>query len=1577
MRLTLRLLGPPEVHLDGEPLTGLASNKVRALLFFLAVEANQRHRRETLAGLLWPDYPERSARTNLSNALSNLRTTLSDRNAAQPFLLASGETIQLNPQSDCSVDTQAFEALVAQEDALQGEDWDAAADLYRGTFLEGFSLADSPAFEQWALVVRERLRGQAMTALERRAAAYEEAGDYPRAIERARRQLDLAPWYEAAHRAVMRALALSGDRASALAQYETCARILDSELGVGPDAETTRLLDQIRDGTLTAAPPAAPQIESPYKGLRPFAEADAGDFFGRESLVRELLARLEHTADGSTNARFLAVVGPSGSGKSSVVKAGLIPALRHGALPNSEKWTFVTLSPGTHPFEELEAALLRVAVNPPESLLSQLCEDERGLLRAARRALPADPDAELVLVLDQFEELFALVDDEDVRAHLLDSLVAAVLDARSPLRVVVVLRADFVGRALEYVDFGELVRQNTAFVLPLAPNEVEQAITGPAQRVGLDVEPGLVARIVQDVGHQPGMLPLLQYALTELFERRQDNLLTLDAYRDSGGVTGALARRAEEVYAGLAPAGQEAARQFFLRLVALGEGMEGTRRRVPRAELEALQTSDVSETPDVLDRVIDAYGRYRLLTFDRDPRTRSPTVEMAHEALLREWPRLRDWLDESRGDVWMERLLGNAVAEWLDARRDPSYLLRGARLAQFEGWAQGTPLALTADERAYLQASLAGRQARAAAEAARQRRELETARALAEEQARSASRLRRWSAYLAVALLVALVAALAAGLLGNQARLRSDENALLAAENIDVARTAQVDRAAALAGEATAQAASTRAVVELGNAQTAQAQEAAQRATAEAEADLRATAEALAVKQREEARRQASIGLASQAMQELEGAFPERAVLLALEALERYPYTWQAERALGQAVLGNRLRLILRHEAKLGATQWSPDGTRVLTSDRNGTAKVWDAHTGEELLTLSGQQDLVWRAAWSPTGDRIAIASEDGTATIWEISSALDAGATAGKGPLTLAGHTDWVNWALWSLDGVRVATASDDGTAKLWNATTGDELLTLAGHTGWIWQAQWSPAGDRILTSSADGTAKVWDAITGEELLTMSQEDQNVVTAWSPDGSRILTASEDGTATVWDIAAALNTDAVIGKEIYTLSGHRDEVRWAQWSPDGSRIVTTSDDRTAKVWDGDTGVELVTFSEHEGRVHKAAWSPRGDYIVTCSKDSTARVWNAATGAEIAVLSGHTVDVEEVAWSPAGDRILTASSDLTARIWDPNPALLTIAGLDGFVSNAAWSPAGDRVARGSRDYTTRVWDADTGEELLILQGHEREIMTVFWSPSGDRMLTASLDATAKVWDATTGEELLTLSGHKGWVFAAVWSPDGTRIATSSADGTARVWDGATGDEIYTLIGHENTVAFALWSPEGTTIATASFDGTVKLWDAATGQAIRDLCSEDCRFAVSAVGWSPDGKQLITYGDDAMGRVWDADTGKELRAFPGQSGTVNDAYWSPTGERILTAGGDSTVRVWDAATGAERVRYDVSGFASASWSPDGARIAVASDDGMLTILPAWQTIHELIAQAKECCVVRDLTPEERTQFGLPVE
>jgi class 3 adenylate cyclase len=334
-----------------------------------------------------------------------------------------------------------------------------------------------------------------------------------------------------------------------------------------------------------APAPEGADVENPYKGLRAFREADSADFFGREALAERLVARL---GEAVPLARFLAVVGPSGSGKSSVVRAGVLPALRGGGLPGSERWLIVEMIPGPDPVGELAAALSAASGQDPARVRATLAADELGLLRTAQQLLPALRQSALLLVIDQFEEVFTLVTDEPARVHFLETLHRAVTAPASPVRVLVTLRADFYDRPLLYPDPGELLRQRTEVVLPLTAEELARAISNPAGRAGVTVEAPLVGAMIQDVAEQPGTLPLLEYALTELFDHRAGARLTLAAYRASGGVQGALGRRADETYGALGAPAQEVARQVFLRLVTLGEGAEDTRRRVRRAELAGL-----------------------------------------------------------------------------------------------------------------------------------------------------------------------------------------------------------------------------------------------------------------------------------------------------------------------------------------------------------------------------------------------------------------------------------------------------------------------------------------------------------------------------------------------------------------------------------------------------------------------------------------------------------------------------------------------------------------------------------------------------------------------------------------------------------------------------------------------------------------------------------------------------------------------------------------------------------------------------------------------------------------------------
>ncbi|MBC8170575.1 MAG: serine/threonine-protein kinase PknK, partial [Anaerolineae bacterium] len=495
----------------------------------------------------------------------------------------------------------------------------------------------------------------------------------------------------------------------------------------------------IRQAFSTEVAPVSPPVDdthltNPYKGLRPFDEADSEDFFGREALTWQLLERMR---EQTPLVRFLAVVGPSGSGKSSVVKAGLLPALRKDELKGASGWIIRAMVPGNQPLRALEEALLSAASKSPLDLYTLLKNQPDGLLQAVEHIL-GSAETEFLLVIDQFEEIFTFTTDETERAHFLNLLYTAIIAPTTRLRVIVTMRADYYDRPLLYDDFGTLVKSRTEFVLPLMASELERAISGPAARIGLHVGSDLVAAMVDDVRREPGGLPLLQYALTELYEQRDGRNLTLEAYYNSGGVTGALARRAEQVYTRLRAQPQAIARQLFLRLVNPDDVHQDTRRRARRGELLALGDNDM------INDVLDTFDKFRLLTFDREPGTREPMVEVAHEALIRNWERLQDWLDDSREDIRLQRRLAAYCAEWISTKRNPDFLLQGGRLLEFETWAKHTELTLTPDEHTYIEQSI---------------KERENLRTLERERKEREVRLVNYSQWVVRALLVAVVIA--------------------------------------------------------------------------------------------------------------------------------------------------------------------------------------------------------------------------------------------------------------------------------------------------------------------------------------------------------------------------------------------------------------------------------------------------------------------------------------------------------------------------------------------------------------------------------------------------------------------------------------------------------------------------------------------------------------------------------------------------------------------------------------------------------------------------------------------------
>jgi DNA-binding SARP family transcriptional activator/WD40 repeat protein len=942
------------------------------------------------------------------------------------------------------------------------------------------------------------------------------------------------------------------------------------EIAPGPDdsaavlAEFASVLGARPDG------PAAvvADVRNPFKGLRPFLEADALDFFGREAFIRRLLDRL---SDADRSSRFIAVVGPSGSGKSSAVSAGLVAALRHGAVPGSEGWFVTEMHPGHHPMEELDAALLRVAVHPPAGLLGRLESGPRGLLELADALVPEG--TELLLIVDQFEEAFTLTEVEDDRALFLESLRVATADPASRVRVIATLRADFYDRPLRYPRMGEVIGSSTETLSPLTPEELERAIVRPAEHAGLTVDRALVPQIAADVAEQPGALPLVQYALTELYDRRHDGRLTLEAYREIGGVGGALAASAEHLYASRQPAGRNAVRQLFLRLVTIGDGVADTRRRVSLSELSAIEV-DAS----AMESALDTYGRHRLLTFDRDPVTREPTVEVAHEALLSAWERLRGWIEEAREDVRMRRRLSDTAREWERNGRESSFLLAGSRLDQFESWGTATNLALGLEERGYLSASVARRDEERDAEATRALRERTLER-------RSVKRLR--------ALVVALTAA--ALVAGTLTAIALNRNAS-AQRASSLATGRELLAGAAKNLEADRQLAILLALEALRTTQGVDGT-----VLPEAEEFLRRAAPAVAID---------TTTILGSTFRENDGWVTPDGNAVALVGDDGSVGVWNlrnGSRILGRPSPDNSCG------AEIGCpdvfhVSLSDDAHLMATGDGEGLAHVWDldsrrevmtasTHAGPKILAGSFGDGVSPMVALSPDGRLLATLGSDTSLRMWEVSTGARVWALAPEG-------TDAFGPPRFSADGTRLLVCSWPGPPRVVDVATGETMVSPSGDFGC--GTPFSADGSRIAFAMSRGGPdhiEVWDLRQRTRVATApyaeigSAYEVAVVQrmALSPDGKILAVVGSHGR----NLVLLMDADTVAPLD--TLE-HREQVFQVTFSTDGTRIATSSDDGAARVWNAQTGKLIFTSPDEPNNLVGAAFSQDGSRIAMFYSD---------------------------------------------------------------------------------------------------------------------------------------------------------------------------------------------------------------------------------------------------------------------------------------------------------------------------------------------------------------------------------------
>jgi WD40 repeat protein/basic membrane lipoprotein Med (substrate-binding protein (PBP1-ABC) superfamily)/DNA-binding SARP family transcriptional activator len=1395
MQLEVRLFGQFNLQYAGQEIL-IPSRPAQSLLAFLVLNTGVIHRREYLAGLLWPDTTETNARSYLRKALWLIRKSFEGANAPwREYLKIDEISVAFESTSAYWLDAH----LITQHKDAQ--DWSidelkTILSSFLGELLPGF-------YDQWTVIERERHQmayHQKMNLLLERLIQH---GQWDEVLEWGEQwiRLDYSP--EPAFRALMIAHAGLGDQGMVGATYQRCVQALDRDLGLEPSPETQRLFQQLVSGEALPTILGLPERETiaiaeelpapgspPYKGLEYFDVGDADLFFGREKLTARLAGRL---GEGE---RILFVVGDSGSGKSSLVRAGLIPALKSGdelidgSFPanDSPDWLVHVLQPTAQPLAMLASSLCRAEPSLPSvsALSDDLRQDSHTLHLCARRLCQTHTASRLLLVVDQFEELFTLCPEAAQREVFIDNLLTAVdPDASGPTIVVITLRADFYAHCAQYPELRQQLAAHQEYIGPMSSGELRRAIEEPARQGDWEFEPDLVDLILRDVRGQPGSLPLLSHALLETWQRRRGRILTLKSYAESGSVQGAIAHTAEKVYQqGLDGSQQAIARQIFLRLTELGEDTPETRRRAQVTEL----LPSVDQRPAV-EAVLEKLVEARLVTVSED------YAEVSHEALIREWPTLRQWLEEDRQGIKLHHQLTEATRAWESMSRDESALYRGARLANALEWAQGHDDEVNILEQEFLEAS---------SDLTERRHQ---------EQVRANRRLRWLIIGLASLLLVAFLSTVFAF---NQ-RSRAQNEAHLA--------TSRQLAAAALNNLG----ADPELGILLALEAIAEAQTAGLPIPREAEEALHQSLQT--------SRLEMVIDAHPGGVREIDYS-PDGERLVSV-GKDRLIKVWDAR--TGQLLDSTRATNIeITHVA------YSPGGEYIATSDHDLTAKIWDSGTLTQITSLEGHETGVLTLAFSPDGNRLVTS----TMSPWEGEFVWDA--STGQLIDILPGEVTITEAISFSPDGEWIAAATFDGRVSLWNASTYNQIHSLGSGESMMIGLAFSPDGSQLAASDADGKVTIWDFSSGEELLSFyAHADWILDIEFSPDGTRLATTSLDGSAKIWDVST--------GQELLQLAGHTNGILSVTFNPSGERLATASQDGTIRLWNVALSREWLSYPIPEG-VSRIAFSPDSSLLVAgTGNQGEIHLWDLATGEEAVQFSdgGHPGGVEAVAISPDGSRLASVGGDASLKIWDIDTGqLLNTKDEPEFsvIHDVAYSPDGSLLAIGGEDYTIKLIDAARLEKSSEFLNKDM-VDGLAFSPDGNLLASTTRSGVARLWDVRTGEETQTLVVAADWLADLDFSPHGDSLALAGDDGTVSIWQIGDDQPRLTLHGHSVPVTGVAYSPDGRRIATASQDGTSRLWDATTGEELL-LLKPEGGVGLIDVAYSTDGKYLATSAEDAV-------------------------------------------------------------------------------------------------------------------------
>jgi WD40 repeat protein len=1070
--------------------------------------------------------------------------------------------------------------------------------------------------------------------------------------------------------------------------------------------------------------PAGPSdpSTSPYLGLACYEAGDAARFFGREALVAQVCSQLAAN-------RLVTVFGPSGGGKSSLLRAGVVPAF---------KGSSGVITPGAQPCRELAA------------------------FEAAR------PD---LVVVDQFEEVFALCTDLAERERFVNALLD-LAEAPGGPRVVLGIRADFFAACAQLPRLARSMAGSTVLVGQMAEDEMVQAVTGPARQAGLTVERALLAQVLAETRGQPGALPLLSHALLEIWRQRRSNVLTLAGYEAAGGISGAIARTADQVYEHFGPSQRAATRQILTRLTALGEGTADTRRRVDREELDFPGADDV----------IAELAAARLIV------VQDSMVEIAHEALIESWPRLHRWLTEDRDGLRLHRQLTDTARQWAALGQDQGTLYRGTRLAlTTEGVRRAV---LTPLESRFLAVSQAAERAE---------------RAVAERRTRL---LRVLAAALAAALVCVLVAAVVAVTQwqGAARQAREATSRQLAAQALRIA-PADVPGGLRLGLEAYGTAPTADARSALLSLASRHAYSGRLQLT-QPPKDLAFTGDGALLASAGQDGRIVVWDVAhrterAQLTGGHRGAVRTIAVsgnLLVSGGLDGTVVLWD----LDSGTVRQRLQ---GGWSRVNSVAFSPDGQILAAAGEGAGVRLWRVRDGKLLgvLPAGGTRSDV---AFGPDGRWLVTVGAGREAVRWDVARLRRIAAL----PLAADPYAIAI-----SADGRRIAIGGDETDIQMWNQD--GTVTVLHGHTGYVRSLAFTPDGTQLISGGYDEFAIVWDVARARPVTRLTGHASELyAVAASPDGRTVATGSRDSSVLLFD------------RDSQPMTGPVDNITAVSVSPDGRRVAASSRDTTASVWDTSTRARVAMLAGHGQRVADVRFSPTGRLIATAGDDRTIRLWDATAFTLTRTLTGHTGEVTSLAFRPDGAVLASGGADMTVRLWDvatgrqlrPSLRLPEVAVRVVFAAN------GQTLVATARDGTILIENLATGTERRL--HNPVPIAESALRSDGTVLAVGDNDGGIRLWRLAAGTSTELPRIHEGTVSALAFSPDGTRLASGSMDAFVLVWTVDLARLWATLSGHQFDVLGLSWSPDGRALYSGASDRTVTRWIVETGDAVAAVCAD---------------------------------------------------------------------------------------------------------------------------------------------------